>query len=109
MQGRCVVSFLVGFTSKHLCCGSHRGVFAHRSILGKDGCAGETKHHISFERAAYLLLHIAKLRAVTFVEDDDGFLLHHLLQLFILAQYGGFHQVGQLLYGGNDDAAVFIL
>ena len=108
MQGCCMVAIFIGLTSKHLRCGTHRWVFTHGSILCKDGSARKAKHHVFLEAAAYHFLHITKLTAVTFIEDNHHLLLHHLLKLFILTQYCWLHQVCQLLYGGNDDTTFLV-
>ena len=77
-------------------------VFAHSCVDGENRCTGESKQMIFFEIPGNGLVHIPKLAAVAFIEDDHNTLVKYRMT-------GVFLDEGcQLLNGGNDDFCVVI-
>ena len=69
----------------------------------------KSKHKVALELAGYLLAHIAKLWAMTLVEDKYYIIFcQYLLQLLVAVEFR-FHQVREFLYGGNDYVDIIIL
>ena len=77
-------------------------VFAHSRVNGENRCTGKAEQMIFFEIPGNGLVHIPKLAAVAFIEDDHNTLVKYRMT-------GVFLDEGcQLLNGGNDDFCVVI-
>ena len=77
-------------------------VFAHSRVNGENRCTGKAEQMIFFEIPGNGLVHIPKLAAVAFIEDDHNTLVKYRMT-------GVFLDEGcQLLNGGDDDFCVVI-
>ena len=72
-------------------------------IVGKYRCAGKTEHMVFLEFLGDSLVHIAKLRAVTFIENQDG-----MLTVNLMLRIAG-DEIGKLLNGGDDDSGIRVI
>ena len=88
--------------AKSLLCRAECGILAHACIDCKDGRAGKAEQMILLKVLGDSLMHIAKLAAVAFIENDDHSLIKYGMSGVL------FDESCQLLDGGNDDLGVVI-
>ena len=90
-----MVALRVKLATKHISRG-HCVALHSTCVYAEDRSACKAKHYVFIEVALYQFLHLAKLRAVTLVEDEHKRFIKHFLFYFFLSQQGG-----HLLYGGD--------
>ena len=68
VQRTSVLTSRVKFSAKHLCRCLQSTLAVFHGVLGENRCTSESEHHVFLERLAHQFVHVAKLRAMTFVE-----------------------------------------
>ena len=89
--------------AESLCRSPQRRLFTDTGIGGKDRRSRETKQVILLEIPGNGKVHITKLAAVAFVENNDHTLVKYTVSGIFL------DEGGQLLNGSNDDLRTIIL
>ena len=78
------------------------GLGAAGGVVSEDGCPGESEEVVLLECLSNGSVHVAKLGAVAFVEDDD-----HVLAVDIVV-FVACDEVRQLLNCGDDDGRIVV-
>ena len=89
--------------AKHVFGGFQRTLARSGNVLHEDWRAGEAEEVVFLESLGDGGVHVAKLRAVALVEYHD-----HLLAVDVVVGVL-LDEVGELLYGGDDDAALAVV
>ena len=77
-------SISVQSVSKGLLCSAQGWISAAAGIGGENWSAGETEDMVILEGFSNLGVHFAKLRAMAFIEDNDGVLIINVMRLVFL-------------------------
>ena len=91
---------LIGVASEEVGCGLELAALAPHRVHAEDGGACEAEEVVALEGALQGTHHVAKLRAVALINDDDHLALQAVYQLLLPSK-----QCSEFLYRGDDDAA----